>query len=123
MGDRYRIDREGRPHVQHIDDAGVWCGPVVGKGGHSREGEIPGRVLCVACGDFCEGISAEMAEAALRFDRAWEREMAADEERAKGLHKLAAAGVDVATLPAPKPRQKARRAQQVRLPFGDSGGR
>ena len=123
---RYRVNKDGKPHyVEHQTQpdrqargeqpAGEWCGPIVGKGGHSREGEIPGRVLCIACGDFCRDISAAMAEHVLRLDRAYEREHVAGDERARNLDKLRRAGVDVAKLPPVQPRAKGRKAKQLHL--------
>ena len=54
--ERYRIAPESADalsRVEHINDKGVWCGPLIPASEHHRAEEL-GKVdvICIACGDF-----------------------------------------------------------------------
>ncbi len=101
--------------VQHLDEFGEWCGPLIPSAEHSRAGELPEEVICIACGYFCEGVDAKTIALVKRLVARMDRAEEAEEKRGAQLAKLAAAGVDISTLQAettgrrrpPRPRQLA----------------
>ncbi len=116
VDDRYRVTEGERAYVEHRDDSGAWCGPLIPSAEHSRAGELPEDVICIACGDFCEGVDADTVRTVKRLVAAMDREDAAADERAKDIERLRAAGVDVSKLPPPKPKPRRRRTVQHKLP-------
>lgn len=124
---RYRHKPAGegfRSHVEHLDDKGEWCGPLIPNETHPRGDELPrGRVICICCGDFCEDVDAETIALVKRLDDRVQRAEAAEVKREAQLAKLRRAGVDLSTLPprAPKP-PRGPRPKQMDLPLAPASG-
>jgi hypothetical protein len=81
------------PYVEHSTEAGDWCGPLISSEEHPRAGEIPGPVICIACGEFCEDAGASTVKTVRRLERKYARDCEAQEQARAALERAKAWGI------------------------------
>jgi hypothetical protein len=86
--------REGcAPYVEHSTEAGAWCGPLISSNEHPRAGELPGPVICIACGEFCEDADASTVKTVRRLEAKYKRDCEAQEQARAALNRAKAWGI------------------------------
>lgn len=72
--ERYRVvpaTEQALSYVEHLDDKGAWCGPLILASDHPRAGELRDvDVICAACGDFCRDAPAAIVRKVRRLHAA-----------------------------------------------------